>query len=635
MPMPDKGIIDEVNSPEDIRYLDHDQLSLLAKEIRSLIIKTVSRNGGHLASNLGAVELTLALHRVFDFSVDRLYFDVGHQCYTHKIITGRRDQFHSLRQKSGISGFPNPRESDFDPLLVGHASTSISSAVGFAEAVRGIAPRRQAVAVIGDGAIGGGMAFEALNHAGQSRSDVLIVLNDNNMAIAATTGALSRYLTDLRTRPETRNLRQSLSSLLTSIPVAGKPLKNLQEHVLSGLKGLIEATHIFSALGFKYFGPLDGHDLGLLETELARIKEMRGPRILHVATEKGRGFAAAAADPERYHSAAPFSMESRREHALSVRKVAYTDVFADSLALAAEDDSGIVAITAAMPSGTGIRKFGKKFPSRFYDVGICEAHAVTFAASLAKSGKKAVLAIYSTFLQRGYDQLIHDVAVQGKMDLVLAIDRAGLVGSDGPTHHGVFDISFLRHIPGLVLMAPRDGAELSEMLTFALASGGVIAIRYPRGATPETDALARKTAWPTVQNRLDIGKAEILRQGDDGAVIAYGRMVFTAWLAADILAKQGKNVTVVNARFAKPLDTDLFANLARSQPWLMTVEDHALQGGFGSGLLEALADAGIAAKIRRLGIPDCFIEHAEQDQLDAMLGLDAASVAKAALELYA
>lgn len=625
--MPDTPLLDSIDSPADLVGLSVADLTRLAAEIRSLIIRTVGKNGGHLASNLGAVELTLALHRVFNFRRDRLYFDVGHQSYPHKIITGRRTTFHTLRQKGGISGFPNPAESEYDAAIVGHASTSISSAVGFAEAVRGEMPRRQAVALIGDGSIGGGMSFEALNHAGQCGSDVLVILNDNDMAIAETTGALSAYLTDLRTRPTTRSLRQSLTDLLSSAPLVGGSLKKAQEYFLTSVKGLTEATHIFSALGFKYFGPLDGHNTELLETELARIKDIPGPRLLHVATEKGRGYAAAEADPENYHSAAPFEVQSSREHASMHKRKSYTNVFAESLIAVADNDPAVVAITAAMPAGTGIRKFGEAHPGRFYDVGICEAHAAAFAASLANSGKKPVLALYSTFLQRSYDQIIHDVAVQPDVKLLLAIDRAGLVGSDGPTHHGVFDIAFLRHIPGLVLMAPRDGAELRTMLEFGLSLDHTAAVRYPRGTTPDSDELVMKAGWPESREPLELGKAELLRPGADGVIVAYGRMVFTAWQSAELLAKKGLQVAVVNARFAKPLDTGFYCQLAADYPWMVTVEDHVLPGGFGSAVLEALSDGGCTAKILRLGLPDAFICHAEVEDLDHKLGLDPESVA--------
>lgn len=625
--MDDDTVLDSISAPADLRTLTPDELRRLAGEIRALIVGVVAKNGGHLASNLGGVELTLALHRVFDFRRDRLFFDVGHQCYAHKIVTGRRDAFGTLRRKGGLSGFPAPAESDYDPLMVGHASTSISSAVGFAEAMRGAAERRQGVALIGDGSIGGGLSFEALNHAGQKKSDVLVILNDNDMSIAATTGALSGYLTDLRTRPATRTLRESLSSFLSSLPVAGKHLKNMQEYILHGVKGLAEATPVFSALGFRYFGPLDGHDLPLLETELRRIKDIEGPRILHVATEKGRGYAAAAADPEAYHSPAPFEVRSQRQTLADRKRRAYTDVFAEKLVQAAGRDPDIVAITAAMPAGTGIRSFGAAFPERFYDVGICESHAVAFAASLAKSGKRPVLALYSTFLQRGYDQIVHDVAVQSGLPLVIAIDRAGLVGNDGPTHHGVFDIAFLRHIPGLTLMAPRDGAELEAMLNLALAQPGAVAIRYPRGTTPDSDADAARAGWPAAGPPVAMGKAEVLREGTDGAILAYGRMVYPAWLAGRELARHGLNVAVVNARFAKPLDGDLLRALAQSQPWLATVEDHALAGGFGSAVLEFLADNGLPVRCRRFGIPDRFVSHAEIDELDHELGLTPSQIA--------
>jgi 1-deoxy-D-xylulose-5-phosphate synthase len=608
-------ILASIESPADLAPLSLAELESLAAEIREFLTATVGKTGGHLASNLGIVEITLALHRAYDFSHDRLVFDVGHQCYVHKIITGRRDRFATLRQLGGITGFPNPEESVYDPFVVGHASTAISSAVGLAAGFRLAGDDRKVVAVVGDGAIGGGMCFEAMNHAGQTKEDLLVILNDNDMAIAETVGAFSEYLTGLRCNPGARKIREDIARIFDSVPLIGHSLSGLQERLLEIIKGQAEPTHIFSAMGFQYFGPVDGHDLSGLETEIGALRNIRGPKILHAVTSKGRGFAAASADPETFHSAVPFEIRAAGEAVtLGEKKNSYTDCFVEQLKRIAREDDQVVAITAAMPAGTGIKEFAAEFPGRFIDVGICEAHSVTFAAGLARTGIKPVLAIYSTFMQRGYDQIIHDVAVQKNLNVTFALDRAGLVGADGPTHHGVFDIAFLRHIPGLILLAPRDGQELGLMLEFALGNPGVKAIRYPRGAPPEN-------IFPADYAEVLLGKSELLRKGKDGAVFAYGRMVENAYRAAELASLQGVDLRVINARFAKPLDAQAIANAARETGLIFTVEDHALPGGFGSAVAEYLADQNLACRLRRIGIPDRFIEHGSCAQLDEMLGL--------------
>ncbi len=609
-----------ISGPADLRRLSPAELTALAAELRAYLTGVVSRNGGHLASNLGVIELTIALHRAYDFTRDRLVFDVGHQCYPHKLLTGRLERFGALRQLGGLSGFPQPAESVCDPFVVGHASTSISSALGLATAYRLRGEDRRVVALVGDGAIGGGLCFEALNHAGHVKEDLLVVLNDNDMAIAETVGAFAAYLTDIRARPLTQTLRQDIQKALRRIPLLGAPLDWLQEQVLEGIKGLIDASHIFSAMGFRYFGPLDGHDLGLLERELSQLRQTPGPKLLHVVTRKGEGFSAAQADPEKYHSAAPFEIKLNGEVVnRSPAERTYTEIFADALVELGEQDSRVVAITAAMPAGAGSKRFAARFPDRCMDVGIAEAHGVTFAAGLARAGLKPVVAIYSTFLQRAYDQIMHDVALQPGLNVVFALDRAGLVGEDGPTHHGAFDIAYLRHLPGLTLLAPRDGEELRRMLAFALTLEGPAAIRYPRGVAADLCALPRAPlAW---------GRAELLRAGNDGTVFAYGRMVAPALAAAEKLAAaDGAQLAVYNARFAKPLDEAALDEALARSPLVVTVEDHALAGGFGSAVGEVLARQERLYRLVNLGLPDRFIELGSPAQLDARLGLDPAGL---------
>ncbi|MFH0910237.1 MAG: 1-deoxy-D-xylulose-5-phosphate synthase [Planctomycetota bacterium] len=620
-------LLDRIQSPEDLRALPEEALPALAAEIRLTLTEVVGLNGGHLASNLGAVELTLALHRAFDFSRHYLVFDVGHQCYTHKLVTGRRARFHTLRTKNGLTGFPNPRESGMDLFLTGHAATSISSALGLAMAARLRGEARHAVAVIGDGSIASGLAFEALNHAGHCREDLLVVLNDNEMSIAQTVGALSGYLSRIRSEPVYARLREDLRIVLQRVPLIGVQLERLHETILDGMKQMIEPGHIFTDLGFRYFGPIDGHDAALLEKELRQMKNLPGPRLLHVLTQKGRGFEAAANDPEAYHSANPFDVLPAGEVvARGKSRRTYTEVFSEALLAACEGNDRIVAITAAMPAGTGLDSVGKRFPARYFDVGICEAHAVALAGALARGGLTPVVVIYSTFLQRGYDQIFHDVCLQESRGVVFALDRAGLVGADGPTHHGVFDIAFLRHLPGMTLLAPRDGGELGRMLEFALGLGQPVAIRYPRASLP---APVRERYDP-----IQEGRAEVLRKGGDGTLLAYGAMVAPAYMAAEACAREGMEIGVVNLRFAKPLDEECILDLARDSRVLFTAEEGALAGGVGSAVAELLADRGALPRLfTRFGVPDRFIEHASRDELLASLGLDAEGMKRRILEV--
>jgi len=624
----DTPLLDRIDSPEDLRNLPASSLPALAAEVRRVLTEVVGQNGGHLASNLGVVELTLALHRAFDFREDALVFDVGHQCYVHKLVTGRRARIHTLRTRGGLTGFPHPRESALDLFVCGHASTSISSALGLSLAARLKGEKRNVVALVGDGSIAGGMAFEALNHAGCCQADLLVVLNDNDMAIARTVGALSGYLSRIRSEPMYTRLREDLRHALQHVPLVGAHLEGLRETLLDGVKQMIEPGHIFSDLGFRYFGPIDGHDLELLESELHNLKDLGGPRLLHVTTTKGKGFEAAARDPESFHSAPPFEILARGEvRARGGGRDTYTAAFAQALLSACERDTRVTAITAAMPAGTGLDAVARRYPTRHMDVGICEQHAVTLAGGLARGGLKPVVVIYSTFLQRTFDQIFHDVCLQPDLGVVFAIDRAGLVGADGPTHHGAYDISMLQALPNLTLMAPRDGEELARMLSFALDLGGPAAVRYPRAAVP--------APLPVAPAPLERGRAEVLRSGRDGAVLAYGSMVAPAWAAAERCAQEGVDLTVVNLRFAKPLDEAAVLEAAEGKRAVFTVEEGAVRGGVGSTVAAVLAGRGAMPQhFEQAGIPDRFVEHGARDELLADLGLDAQGLARRFLAAF-
>jgi 1-deoxy-D-xylulose-5-phosphate synthase len=594
------------------------ELVRLAREIRTLITETVSETGGHLASNLGVVDLTLALHRTFDFSRDHLVWDVGHQCYAHKIITGRREAFKRLRRAGGASGFPSPDESPYDLFRTGHAGASISTALGLALADRAAASDARTVAVIGDGSLASGLALEGLNHAGDAGADLLIILNDNQMAISPTVGALARHLTRMRTTPAYGHLKQDVHEVLDRLPM-GDSLSKALHTLKESLKEAVVPEHMFERLGFRCFGPVDGHDIEALLEALEELKGLAGPRFLHVHTHKGHGFAPAAEKPEAWHSAKPFAERNGRivTEPDAPGSGDWTGVAVDALLRLDEADARIVAITAAMPEGTGLLRFAHRFPARFFDVGICEQHAVALAAGLAKGGLRPVVGVYSTFLQRAYDQLFHEVSLQG-LPVVVLVDRAGLVGADGPTHHGLYDIAYLRHLPGFTLAAPADRAEMAGMLKLALEAGGPWAIRYPRDRVPASDFSGETVA---------AGRAAVLRQGPDGAILALGSTVAAAMEAAGRLDAEGVHVTVASARFAKPVDAGLLARLARSQPWILTVEDHTLPGGFGSAVLEAAAAAGAEArKIHRLAVPEAFIEQDSRAAQLAAAGLDAEGI---------
>jgi len=616
------SILEQINSPEDLKEIDASELEELADEIRQKIISVVSKTGGHLASNLGVVELTIAMYRAFDMTQDKIVWDVGHQCYTHKILTGRADRFHTIRQYDGLSGFPKRSECDFDCFGTGHANTAISAALGMAlgRDLKGESSR--VLAVVGDGALTGGMAFEALNHAGHLKTDMIIIFNDNEMSISPTVGGLSQRINRLRMARTYNRFREDARELATRF---GTRAVQLARRVEDSARTLFVNGMLFESLGFRYFGPVDGHDIYGLITAFNRAKNIEGPIIIHVITKKGKGYRFAEEDPTRFHSASPFDIstgKSRKE-----KKATYTDAFSSALVKLAEADEQIITITAAMPDGTGVSKFMEKFPKRCFDVGIAEQHAVTLAAGLASQGLKPVFAVYSTFLQRGYDQVIHDVCLQN-LPVTLALDRAGLVGADGPTHHGTFDFAYLRHIPNMVLMAPKDEAELQLMLKTAIDWPGPAAIRYPRSAGVGVPLPQELTSLP-------IGEAELLQEGQDVLLIAIGSMVYPAVEAAEALAENGISAAVVNARFVKPLDRELILPLIRSIKKVVTIEEHALSGGFGSGVAEMLVQEKEMSDIQigHIGIPDKFIEQGNREHLLQLNGLTSDGIFQFVLQM--
>ena len=597
-----------INSPQDLKKLSIGQLPQLAREIREKMIDVVSENGGHLASSLGSVELAIALHYLLDTPKDAILWDVGHQAYPHKILTGRRDQFNLLRQLGGLSGFPNKNESVHDAFTVGHSSTSISSALGMAVAGDILKEKRRSVAVIGDGALGGGMAFEALNHTGTSGKDLIVILNDNEMSISKPIGALSKYLNRILTAPIYNKVRKEVEELVKGIPRIGQTVYKAGRKFEEGIKNLLTPGIIFEEMGFRYFGPIDGHDIPLLIDTIKKVMCLGGPVLLHILTKKGKGYKPAEDEPSRFHGAKPFEKETGRDKDSDVKQDSFTKVFGKKIVELAGSNDRIVAITAAMPEGTGLVKFSEKFPERFFDVGIAEQHATTFAAGLSNGGLVPVVAIYSTFLQRAFDQMIHDVSLQG-LHVVFCLDRAGLVGEDGPTHHGIFDIAYLRQIPHMVVMAPSSGKELEDMLEFAVGyKNGPIAIRYPRAEAEKLVAMGTD---------IRLGKAEVLKEGRDLAILAIGSMVEPALEAADELQKKKNiNITVINARFARPLDENLLEELAEKHKHIITIEEGVAEGGFGSAVLEFVAREGIKKlRVHRLGLPGEFIEHGQRDLL--------------------
>ena len=615
------GYLNKINSPADLRRLPRQDLLAVAKELRDFVLQTVSQTGGHLGSNLGTVELTVALHYVFNTPHDRIVWDVGHQTYPHKILTGRRGRMHTLRQLGGIGGFPRRDESEYDTFGTAHSSTSISAALGMAMAAKLKGEDRKAVAVIGDGAMTAGMAFEALNNAGVSHAgvnaDILVVLNDNDMSISPPVGALNKYLARLISGNFYEVARQSAKAVLKNAPPLFELARRLEEHA----KGMVVPGTIFEEFGFNYVGPIDGHDLDSLIPTLENLRAKRGPQFLHVVTKKGRGYDLAEADPVKYHAASSKFNPAEGFPPSKPGKPTFTQVFGQWLCDMAQADERLVGITPAMREGSGMVEFHNRFPKRYHDVGIAEQHAVTFAAGLACEGLKPVVAIYSTFLQRGYDQLIHDVALQ-KLPVVFALDRGGLVGADGATHAGAYDIAFVRCIPHCSMLTPSDENECRQALTTAFRQDHPVAVRYPRGAGVGATIEPELTVWPW-------GQGVLRRQGSRLAILAFGTLLHPALAAAERLG-----ATVVDMRFVKPIDETLVLQMARSHDALITVEEGCTMGGAGSAVLECLAAAGVLAPVLQLGLPDEFIEHGDPGKLLSMCGLDAAGIEKSILQRF-
>ena len=609
------SLLESINSPADLRRLERKQLPQLATELRAFLIESVAQTGGHLSSNLGTVELTIALHAVFNTPEDRLVWDVGHQCYPHKILTGRRDAMSRLRMRGGVSGFPKRCESPYDTFGVGHSSTSISAALGMALAAKQKGEARKAIAIIGDGAMSAGMAFEALNNAGVADADMLVILNDNEMSISPPVGALNNILTRLMSGRTFNAARNGARHMLEFAPPLLELARRAEEHV----KGMIAPGTLFEEFGFHYYGPIDGHDLDALIPTLENLRKLKGPKFLHVITKKGQGYKLAEADPILYHGVARFAPGEGIKASKGPGKLTYTQVFGDWLCDMAKADPRLVGITPAMREGSGLLRFSGEYPDRYYDVGIAEQHAVTFAAGMACEGLKPVVAIYSTFLQRAYDQLIHDVALQN-LPVVFAVDRGGLVGADGPTHHGTFDLSFVTCIPNMVVMAPADEAECRTMLSTAYGLDCPSMVRYPRGG-------GTGKVPPQNLDTLPVGKGEIRRQGSAIALLAFGSLVPAAMAAGDEL-----DATVVNMRFVKPLDVELIVEMAGNHSLLVSIEENSVIGGAGSEVERVLAERGIQVSLLRLGLPDRFIDHGEQGQLLAELGLDKDGIVRAVRE---
>ncbi len=626
------SLLAQIDSPADLKKLARNELPLLAEEIRQQIVKVVSHNGGHLAPSLGAVELAIAIHYVFDTPLDKVIWDVGHQAYAHKLLTGRRRRFETLRQDGGISGFTRRGESPYDAFSTGHSSTSISAGLGVACAKRLKGDGRKTIAVIGDGSMTAGLAFEGLNQAGDLRKEkenLLVILNDNDMSISPNVGALSSFLSRKLSAKRLQEWRKDFGSFLKALPGIGTDIYDLAKRSEESFKTFVTPGMLFEAYNFDYFGPIKGHNLEHLIDILENIRHIQEPVLLHVTTIKGRGYPPAEKNPVYFHGCGAFEIETGA-CPLSRRKVpSYTEVFGQTMIEFGTADQRVIAVTAAMPEGTGLAEFARRFPKRFFDVGIAEPHGVTFAAGLATEGFRPVVAIYSTFLQRAYDQIVHDVCLDA-LPVVFAIDRGGIVGEDGPTHQGLFDFAYLRNIPNMAVMAPSDENELRRMLRTALDHDGPIALRYPRGA-------ATGCALDDPIAPLALGKAAIRRDGGaDVLILAIGRPLSEALLAGEQLAADGIGATIVDARFVKPLDSRLILELAARIPRIVTVEEHACQGGFGSAVLECLADAGLSGwKIKRLGVADTFVEHGSQRILRARYGLDAAAIAEAARGLLA
>jgi 1-deoxy-D-xylulose-5-phosphate synthase len=602
--------LDKINEPSDIKKLSRDELKLLAKELRSFIIDSVSRTGGHLSSNLGVIELTIALHYVYDCPNDQIVWDVGHQTYAHKILTGRRDEMHTLRQKDGISGFPRRSESNFDSFGTGHSSTSISAALGISEAFKINKSKYRAIAVIGDGAMTAGMAFEGLNNAGNTENDILVILNDNDMSISNNVGALNNYLAKLLSGKLYGGIKRSGKAVFSKVPPMLELARKTEEHV----KGMVIPGTLFEEFGFNYIGPVDGHDLDTLIDTLSNIKSLKGPQFFHVATKKGYGYKPAESNPNKFHGVSKFNPQNGKTDIKKEFKT-FTDIFSEWIMDTAKIDQKLCAVTPAMSDGSGLNEFSKKYPKRFFDVGIAEQHALTFAAGLACQNLKPVVAIYSTFLQRAYDQLIHDIALQN-ISMLFAVDRAGIVGADGATHSGNFDISFLRCIPNIIIMTPSDENECYQMLKTGFHYIGICVVRFPRGHGNGTQ-IDKKL------NLLTIGKSKKIRSGKKVAILAFGPLLHTAREVAEEL-----DVTLIDMKFVKPIDEKIIKNCANNHDLIVTIEDNSILGGAGSAVLEIISKNDLQCKTLCLGIPDNFVEHGTQEEIYKLCGLDKNSIVK-------
>ena len=613
--------LEKINKPNDIKKIPKEGLDVLAQEIREFLIETISETGGHLAANLGAVELTMALHLVLDFPDDKLIWDVGHQSYTHKILTGRKSEFDTLRKFHGLAGFPKTRESDCDAFNTGHSSTSISAGLGMAYARTLQGKTNTVISVIGDGSLTGGMAYEALNNAAKAQTPFIIVLNDNNMSISENVGGVSSYLNQIRTTEAYLELKEDVKNKLKTVP-RGKNMIHRIQNVKSGMKQLMIPGMYFEDMGITYLGPVNGHDIPAMVKVLRDAKRCKTPVLVHIVTHKGRGYAPAERHPARFHGAEPFDIET----GLPLKKRTtpnYTDIFSTVMCKLGDSNPDVVAITAAMPDGTGLKRFRNMYPTRFFDVGIAEQHAVTFAAGLAASGLRPVVAIYSSFLQRAYDQILHDVCIQN-LPVVFAIDRAGLVGSDGETHQGIFDLSYLSEMPNMTVMAPKNKWELADMLRFAVTYDGPIALRYPRGQAFE--------GLYEMRPAIEYGKSEWLYEESDICLIAVGSMVKIALKVKELLEAEGRKVSVVNARFVKPIDEEMVKKAAKKHKYVVTLEENVLSGGYGENVREYFDTLGTRTKLMNIAIPDCFVEHGKVDELLAELHMDAAGVTERILE---
>lgn len=609
-------VLDQIQNVNDIKNLTEEEIDTLQDEIRTFLVESIAKTGGHLASNLGVIELTMALHLSFDLTKDKIVWDVGHQSYTHKILTGRKDGFEHLREYGGMSGFPKTEECEADSFNTGHSSTSISAGLGLAEAREITGQDYFVISVIGDGALTGGMAFEALNNASRMKTNFIIVLNDNNMSISENVGGLNKYLNDFRTADAYMDLKDGVVNSLSKIPVYGDRIVRKIRNAKSGIKQLFVPGMFFEEMGITYLGPVDGSNIKAMRRAFAEAKRVRGPVLVHVLTKKGNGYVPAERHPARFHGTAPFDIETGVPlHKQS--KAHYTDVFSTVMKKMGEREPKLVAITAAMADGTGLKRFRNLYPERFFDVGIAEEHAVTFAAGMAKSGLKPVFAVYSSFLQRAYDQILHDVCLQN-LPVVFAIDRAGLVGKDGATHQGIFDLSYLATIPNLTIMAPKNKWELSDMLKFAIAADTPMAIRYPRGDACDL--------WKEKRAPIESGKAEVLCEGTEVALFAIGSMVETAWKVMEKLQERGISATVVNARFAAPLDKECICGLAQKHRLLVTLEENVASGGMGEHVAALLMEEQSRIKLLRIAVPDTFVEHGDVDTLYRVLGMDADTV---------